>query len=410
MNLLWITNRPLPPISRAMGMPEGVSGGWMYTALKRLRPNHDGKIAVATVYAGKTFVEKEIDGITYYMLPLKGRDIVEYNPHLETYWRDIKREYAPDVVHIHGSEFPHGLAYVRACGSKGVVVALQGIISCIAEYYTAGIDYRDIRKFRSFRDIVRRGSIFDEQKIFERRGRNEIELLKSVDHVMGRTDWDKSNTLAINPEINYYHCGETLRDSFYGASWKYEECEPHSVFVSQAGYPIKGLHILLRAIPLVRRNYPDVKVYVAGIDITSRSWWRITGYGLYLRSLIERYDLKGRVIFTGSLQEKEMCERYLNSNLFVSCSAIENSPNTLGEAQLLRMPHLASYVGGVAEIVQNNPDVLYRFEEYAMLADRICEIFSKGKDVDIPRFDPSLYDGERNLKDLLSAYESVVGQ
>ena len=56
-----------------------------------------------------------------------------------------------------------------------------------------------------------------------------------------------------------------------------------------------------------------------------------------------------------------MCDRYLKSNLFVCCSAIENSPNSLGEAQLLGMPYVASFVGGVPEIAGMNADVLYRF-------------------------------------------------
>ena len=86
--------------------------------------------------------------------------------------------------------------------------------------------------------------------------------------------------------------------------------------------------------------------------------------------MIARLGISEHIEFTGMLDEKAMCDRYLKSNLFVCCSAIENSPNSLGEAQLLGMPYVASFVGGVPEIAGMNADVLYRFEETEMLAKK----------------------------------------
>lgn len=407
MKILWITNIMLPPICEAQRLPTPAVGGWMYSSLIRIAQDKENHFAVATVYEGEIFIEKEIDGVKWYLLPLNGKSITHYNPHLESYWLKIKNSFCPDVIHIHGSEYPHGLAYVKACGSSGVLVSLQGIISCIARYYCAGIDYRDIKKCLTFRDIVKRGGIFKEQQDFERRGKYEIELLQSVNHIIGRTDWDKAHTIEINPNANYHYCGETLRDSFYNQKWSYADCDPYSIFVSQASYPIKGLHILLKAIPLVLRQYPDVKVYVAGGDPTAKPWYKITGYGKYLKSLIKELEVQDHVKFTGSLNEEEMCQRYLDSNLFVCCSAIENSPNSLGEAQLLGMPYLATFVGGIPEIVNHNPAVLYRFEEYEMLASKICNVFAQ-KAISIHyTFDCNRYDKITNTDLLRSIYQDI---
>src|SRR5690606_18797557 len=74
---------------------------------------------------------------------------------------------------------------------------------------------------------------------------------------------------------------------------------------------------------------------------------------------------------------EEMVKEYLNCHVFICPSSIENSPNSLGEAQLLGVPCIASYVGGVPDMVeQEKTGLLYRFEEVEMLAQSIKRIFT----------------------------------
>lgn len=398
----------MPPICEAINKNVPPGGGWMYSSLKKLREYSDDKYAIATVYEGKEFIQKEIDSITYYLLPLNGRSRTKYNKDLEEYWKTIKSSFVPDIVHIHGSEFPYGLAYVRACGSEGVVVSIQGIISCYARYYAAGIDFRSVNNCYNFNSLLRAINTYKGQQSFIKRGELEKELLKRVKHIIGRTDWDKAHSWAINPEAEYHYCGETLRDAFYRHKWNYSDCEPHSIFVSQAVYPIKGLHILLKALPLILTKFPDTMVYVAGADPRSTSALSLGGYGFYIKDLINCLGIEAHVQFTGLLNEDAMCQRYLQSNVFVCCSAIENSPNSLGEAQLLEMPYVASFVGGVPEIVAWNHDVLYRFEEFEMLAEKIVRIFNYGEKFTTFQFDKKRYDSEINANRLLDIYQAIL--
>lgn len=407
MKVLWITNIMMPPLAKAKALPVPAIGGWMYSSLKRLFTQNDIEMAVATVYNGKLYDTSCIDNIKYYLIPLDGKKAVEYNPGIEAYWHRIHDEFHPDVVHIHGSEYPHGLAYINACGPSGVVVSIQGLISVYTRYYASGIAFSDTKK-TTFRDKIRRDGILRGQKSFEKRGRFEIELLSHVNHIIGRTEWDKAHAWAINPKAQYHHCGETLRDSFYNHRWVYEKCEPHSIFVSQASYPIKGVHMLFEALPLILHHYPDTKVYVAGYDSTVAPWWRIGSYGKYLKKMIARLGISEHIEFTGTLNEEDMCNRYLKSNVFVCCSAIENSPNSLGEAQLLGMPYVASFVGGVPEITDMNSEALYRFEETEMLAKKICNIFSQQDNASSAPFDKLMYDSTTNTKNLLTIYSIVA--
>ena len=390
-----------------MGWNKLPVGGWMYSSLQNLRQVPDFNMAIATIYSGKEFIVKDIDHVRYYLLPLSGRSKFNYNPNLEEYWQKLANEFKPDIVHIHGSEFPHGLAYVNAVGSNGVVVSIQGMISGIARYYDGGIDYRNIKKCLTFRDFIRHNGLRYGRAEFEHRGNLERELISKVCHVIGRTAWDKAHTWAINSKAKYYYCGESLRESFYRHVWKYENCVPHTIFVSQAGYALKGFHKLLEAFPLILRHYSDAKVIVAGSDPTKAPWWRLTGYGKYLKTLIKRHDLYDHIEFVGMLHEEQMCQAYLKANVFVCSSSIENSPNSLGEAQLLGMPHVASYVGGIPEIVNGNPDVIYRFDEIEMLAKKVCQLFAIGKDYKAPEYDRNRYNWEKNRSDLVAIYNNI---
>lgn len=376
MKVLWITNIIFPAPCEALGLPHNVFGGWMTSSLNALREKaSDLNFAVATVYAGKELKVLEKDDVIYYLLPSR-KDNTKYNHSLEPFWAKIKDEYKPDVVHIHGTEYAHGLAYIRACGTQNVCVSIQGLVSVCARYYYAGIGAKEIIKNISVRDILKMDTIFQQKRKFEKRGELEKAYIKSVSHILGRTSWDEAHIWAINPDARYHFCNETLRPTFYKHKWDYEKCDKHTIFLSQAGYPIKGLHKVLEAMPLILRHYPDAKIRIAGPSIIDKPFYRITGYGKYIRSLIHRHNLEDKVAFLGLLSEEQMCQEYIKANVFICPSSIENSPNSLGEAQVLGVPCISSFVGGVMDMMTEIIG-LYRFDEVEMLAYRVCKMFSK---------------------------------
>lgn len=216
-------------------------------------------------------------------------------------------------------------------------------------------------------------------------------------------------------DAKYYFCNETLREEFYDETkWSYNGCIPHSIFVSQATYPIKGFHQLIKALPLILRRYPDAVVRVAGGNPTKcngiNGLLHYTGYGKYLRRLIEKDNLSDRIVFLGGLNAEQMKNEYLHCNVFVCPSSIENSPNSLGEAQILGVPCVASYVGGIPDMMQGDDGNMYRFEEVEMMAEKICRVFAgnicKNNMVGIAK---ERHNPQTNSLQLLNIYNEIKG-
>lgn len=384
MKILWITNTIFPDVCLALNRPVSTAGGWMFHLAKIFSEVPDISLTVATVWSGKDLREMEINGIAYYLLP-SDQNATKYNPHLEELWKSVVDNVMPDLCHIHGTEYPHGLACMNACLDLKYVISIQGLISVYSDYYYAGIRPIEILKHITCRDILRMDTIFQQKKKFKLRGKLEIEYIKKSKNIIGRTNWDRAHVKAINPHIEYYFCNEVLRSSFYAApKWELEQKVNHSIFLSQAWYPIKGLHQVLKAVALIKQRYGTIKLRIAGQDITKSKTIsdkvRLSGYGAYLKALINNLNLSGQVTFIGQLTEEQMVEEYIKAHVFICPSSIENSPNSLGEAQIIGIPCVASFVGGVPDMVKDGETgLLYRFDDFVMLAHQVQRIFSNDK-------------------------------
>lgn len=417
MNVLWITNIMMPDVCIAQGQKPSVYGGWLSGSAKYLVESKAVNLAIASVYGGDNLWHQCINRINYYLLPLKTKR-VDYNSDLEHYWKQVRDEVKPDIVHVHGSEFPFGLAYVNACGGNRVVVSIQGMTSVYANHYYADLNTSTILYNITFKDIVRRQSIFNGHKDYVKRGEIEIDLIEKVHHVIGRTTWDRMHTQCINKDIVYHFCNETLRNSFYSGKWSYNKCVKHSIFVPQAFYPIKGLHKVIESLSIVKERYPDVTLRIAGSNIiqhqTLKEKLALSGYGKIVLGMINKFNLFNHVTFTGLLDEVQMKQEYLNANVFVCPSSIENSPNSLGEAQLLGTPSIGAFVGGVPDMIEHGrTGFVYRFEDTDMLASYICEVFDMEDSIQIISDNEieaatKRHDGEANNSGLLNIYKEIV--
>ena len=418
MKILWLVNIPTQEASELMNDTPSPFGGWFNSTSKLVAESDDIELSIAFPKPKLNNV-LTLNGqrIKYFAFPAPQRPSGKERKDNGSLAR-ILEEANPDLVHIFGTELPHSNAMARLCKEKLVrcVIQIQGLVSVIANHYSAGLSER-VQKRSTFRNIILRDNIRQQQRLFASRGKLEIEAIGSVKHIIGRTTFDKACSTQINPEASYYHCNETLREEFYNHLWSMDNCERHSIFVSQASYPIKGLHQVLEAMPIILKKFPDTKLYVAGKDKTKATSFRdrleMPYYGKYLRKVILKYGLENNVQFTGILDEKKMCQRYLQSHIFVCPSSIENSPNSLGEAMILGVPSIASYVGGIPDLlVHNQEGYLYQFDAPYMLAHYVCEIFSNDRlaiefSEHARKHALETHDRDKNLSRLLEIYSEI---
>lgn len=411
MKILWLTNVPISKVMLKIGSNKIQFGGWLDGISNELNKNQNVQLLTMCPYSVDKVEKSNIDSIEYVIYPSKYKD--KHNLFINTI-----QEFNPDVIHVFGTEFKHSLEMVEACEQMGcvdkLVISIQGLCSKIAKKYCAGLP-RSVVNSWTLRDILKLDNIKQQYKKFCSRGKNEIDAIRKCKNVIGRTDWDKACVTQINPKINYFHCNEILRDNFYDKTWNYDNCERQSIFVSQSNYPIKGMHQLIKALPIIKQQFPSVKVYTTGKDLLNlpfKEKLKINGYQKHLINLIKKYKLEDNIKFLGLLNKDEMCERYLKSNCFVSCSSVENSPNSVGEAMMLGVPIVSSDVGGVRTMLKHNEEgYLYPFDEEYMLAYYVCEIFKQGESYKFSKSAQQrakvIYDKEINIKTLLNVYERL---
>lgn len=417
MKILWIANTIFPKPSVFFGFEKPVFGGWMYGLAESLSKELDVELAVATTYNGSELKNTNIDGVNYYLLPCKNK--INYDKALESLWEKVCEDFQPDIIHIHGTEFAHGLACMRKLPNLKYVVSIQGLVGIYSRYYFAGIPFSEILINVTFRDLIKRDTIFQAKKMFEKRGDLENEYLFKTKHAIGRTNWDFVHTKTVNSDICYHFCNESLRDGFYTAKkWKFENCEPYTIFLSQAGYPIKGLHQVIKAISILKKEYPSLKIRLGGGNIVKRKSMidkiKRTGYGKYIGALIRKHSLEKDIIFLGALSEEKMIIEYQRANVFICPSSIENSPNSLGEAQLIGVPVIASYVGGTPDMIEDHKTgLLYRFEEVEMLSENIRQVFNDSSfafelSESAIKAASSRHDRKINLEKTISIYNRII--
>lgn len=442
MKILWVCNIMLPAVARHLNREVSNREGWL-TGLAEALLEQESGMELALAFP----VEAESDGQKW-MVPFGNRELscygfYENTTSIESHDEQvgdrllkILQDFKPDVVHCFGTEYDHAEALVRVWDPEKVLVGIQGVCGAIAETYCADLPRKVINR-RTFRDWLKKDSIRQQKEKFEKRAQREKRTLAGTAHVTGRTNLDKNYVLKINPAIVYHHMNETLRAEFYEGCWNRESCEEHSIFFSQADYPTKGFHYVLHAMPEILKAYPDAKVYVAGNSIvnwnTIKDKIKISSYGKYLRELIKRYHLENKVFFVGKLSAAEMKERMLKSHLFLCSSAMENSPNSLGEAMLLGVPCIAADVGGVPDLFRDGQDgILYqghrpkgqqngaeREEEQLMQAGRIAAAVKEmwADEVRLQQFcenarahGRATHDGNTNVRRLLEIYGQLADE
>lgn len=383
LRVLWITHDLFECFHPYVKGKPTKGGSWIAPLFYSIKNIPGVKLGSITPVINGYAQKKVLDEISYYSIRItKTENIKKMSSSLASKYLWAVNDFKPDIIHVHGTEKNFGLLSKYLDSRIPVVCSIQGIINPCYEYLKFSIANFKLRKYQSIKNIMGRGGINAALKRWIRYSKIEKELYRINKYFIGRTFWDKAHLRVMNPDAYYFHGEELLRSPFYTTSWDINRCERYRIFISSAAYPLKGFHVLMRALVLLKKRFPTVKVVapLSSINMNSsklKDFLIAEDYNNFLKNEIRKYKLEENIIFLKNLTAEEMASQYSKAHVFVLSSFIENSPNALGESMMVGTPTVVSPVGGVTSIINDNESsILFPSGDHVSLAFQIERIFT----------------------------------
>lgn len=168
MRLLWLCNSA-PGVVRAQitGRPAGAVN-WVDHVLADLRGQD---VTLRILFRGQPASGQLDEKCSYF--GFGEHPAHQYPQELEGVFRQQIQSFQPDVIHSWGVEYGHTLTMVRAAQAEGMLphmaASIQGLCHYISRHYAEGIPEK-VQKRGTFRDVLRRDNIRQQQRKFAKRG------------------------------------------------------------------------------------------------------------------------------------------------------------------------------------------------------------------------------------------------
>ena len=206
-----------------------------------------------------------------------------------------------------------------------------------------------------------------------------------------------------------------LRKAFIESQkWAFHNVGDSPVVFStcSAAVTYKGMHIIIKAIALLKSKYPKIKLKLAGsINVGNKL---LDGYSVFLNKLIKKYGLQENVIYLGSLDENQIIAHLQEANACVIPSFIETYCLAFAESMIVGTPTIASFAGAMPELAENGKEALfYNSVDYytcAALIDKVLQDKDLAKQLSINGRKRRLEENNYNLvvKTQLDIYKNVL--
>lgn len=405
MKVLWFTNTP--PV--ASGIKDVPGGGWMRSLESELSQRKQLELGIA--YFGRRNMGQSLQQGDVSAFPIERPP--GFFPRFSRFFRfsvqdgkdvtsclDVVRRFQPQLIHVFGTEKMFGL--LASVVEVPLVIHLQGLMG---PYFNAWVppgytlsDWVSRGRVDPFRAVV----AFRNLRYVRHAVDRERTILGSCKAVMGRTEWDKTYASMYAPNATYYHCEEALDSVFFEPTVPLPGKIP--VFVSVLSSPLyKGHDLVLKtAKVLCETGYRDFS-------------WQVYGFTDF-RLAEKKTGIRANsvnVTAGGFVRPAELRKRLRACSVFVHPSYIDNSPNSVCEAQVMGIPVVATDVGGVSSIVENGKTgFLVPANDPLMMASRLREITDGSLALpnnwqEIPR---KRHDPKRVANRVLDVYRAILNE
>lgn len=344
MRVLWFTNTPSSYKKNEKGYN---GGGWIASLEQLISTCDDIKLGVSFFYPGES--EKKVMGNTsYYPIDLYSSKMAKYriksssgyqNKVEISKFKEVIDDFKPDLIHVFGSERSFGLLTLYT--KVPLIIHIQGILNpYLNAWYPPGINRTDFLLGEGFFSIFKN---YKDLIFFKRNSEREEIILANCQYFMGRTKWDSDVVKLYSPNSKYFYCNEVLRSYFYLADpWQSNQTrDTVNIVTTISKSTYKGFDVIIKAARLLQEKL-KIKFTWDVYGIADYDFWK-DHLSVDFKNL--SIDLKGVA------DEERLVHALQNCDVFVHPSYIDNSPNSVCEAQLLGVPVIASNVGGISSLV-----------------------------------------------------------
>lgn len=405
MRVLWFSVNPSM-------YNEKFFGGWVSSLELAFRKYaKDIELGIAFEYDSATFKERR-DNVTYYPIK-KCSNIVDklrLQIDINANWKllrpkclDIVNDFRPDIIQCFGSEWDWG--FITMYVNVPVVIHMQGFLNA---YYIAGrfvvkpMDYFKYYNYNPLQLIRYRYRTWKEKKALEK----ERNLMAMNRYFLGRTTWDKNIVMHLSPKAKYFHCDEVIRPEIYKSTkkWTFSKDRKMRLITISSASNIKGNGLILETANILKTFNVDFEWKIAGNKSCFNLFESITG--------LKHENLN--ITLLGIINAETITDVLCESDFFIQTSIIDNSPNALCEAQLLGIPIISTYVGGIPSLVEDGKTgFFYPYNEPFALAFKIMELYGK-KDLleDVSRNEYEISHKRHNpqqiVRSLVNIYNKII--
>ena len=369
--MLWFTNTP--SLASAKFSARSYGGGWIESLESMLKKDTAIELGIGFFSNSPVSAFSE-ENVSYFPICNAASRVKQW------YFRavgsypigedvesmlEIIRQFKPDIIHIHGTEFHFGLIYkyVRI----PIVISIQGNISACIEKYFGSIPAFEYLKLLRLKDLYSFYNPIFSYRNFRKKSPNELEILENAKYIIGRTAWDNCIASVLAQKAEYFHVSEILRHPFYKARWEKSRLKSIVLTTTLSDAPYKGIELILKATILLKKRGIDFIWNIVGVNESS------TVVKAALRHL--DFEPSPSIVFHGQKNVDDLISVLLDSDVYVQVSHIENSANSLCEAMLLGMPCIASDTGGTSSIIEQNiSGILFNSGDSMLLTKAIIHL------------------------------------
>jgi len=349
LKILWFCNRLIEETDR------GGTGTWFDAMAKGLVGT--GEIQLANITTGKVggLVSSDFGQIKQWIVPLSAKSNKYGLPKIGivNFYLDIINDFAPDLIHIWGTESYAGLITARKMTNLPVLLEIQGLKGSIAKVFHGGLSFKEQLLCMGIREILLQSTIFHQKKQFRKWAVFEDEIISNHKNITILSKFMEAQVKAINPKANLFHNEIILRNIFYNSNKWLFTGEP-IIFASSAySAPFKGIHVIIDALKILKKNHPKIQLRIAGENKIK------DGYLSWIRKKIEYADMTPNIIWLGALDGEQIVDELRKCSLMVLPSYIESYGLAHAEAMAVGTPCVCSYNGGYSYLGEDEKTTLF---------------------------------------------------